>query len=194
VSDDLPIHVQEDTLSEDLVSSRRIYEGRVVSLRLDTVRLRNGRLAEREVVEHGGAVATVALNEANNVLLVNQFRAAVGTRLLELPAGTIEAGEKAEACALRELREETGYTASHIEELYTFYTSPGFCNERICLYLATGLRSGGQSLESDESIEVVEVSLKSALEMIESGEIRDGKTILGLIAAGTRMRTSRLAG
>ena len=177
-------------MREDLVSSQRIYEGRILNLRLDTVRLPSGRITDREVVEHGGSVATVALDEANNVLLVSQFRAAVGRKLLEIPAGTIEAGEKAEACALRELREETGYVADHIEELYTFYTSPGFCNERICLYLATVLERAGQELESDESIEVVELPLARTLEMVDSGEICDGKTVLGLIAAGARVLAS----
>jgi len=177
-------------LKEELVSSRRTYEGRIVSLRVDTVRLPSGRITTREIVEHGGSVAIVALSEEDNVLLVNQFRAAVGRVLLEIPAGTLEAGEEAETCALRELREETGYVAAHIEELHVFYTSPGFCNERIWLYLATGLKPGSQDMATDESIEVMELPLSRALEMIGSGEICDGKTILGLLAARNRMLTS----
>jgi ADP-ribose pyrophosphatase len=173
-------------LSEELVSSRRLYEGRVVSFRVDTVRLPSGRITGREVVEHGGSVATVALDADSKVLLVNQYRSAVGRTLLEIPAGTIEQGESAEGCALRELREETGYTADHVERLYSFYTSPGFCNERIWLYMAMGLKRVGQDLEPDESIEVIELPLHRALEMVESGEICDGKTILGLIAAQAR--------
>jgi ADP-ribose pyrophosphatase len=180
----------EDSLREELVSSRRIYEGRVVNLRVDTVRLSNGRATEREIVEHQGSVAIVALDEEDDVLLVNQFRAAVGRALLEIPAGTLEAGEEAEACALRELQEETGYVAGHIEELYVFYTSPGFSNERIWLYLATNLEPGSQDMESDENIEVVKLPLDKALEMISFAEICDGKTILGLIAADARRLTS----
>ncbi len=182
--------VWEDTLSERLVSSQRVYEGRIVNLRVDTVRLASGRVTTREIVEHGGSVAIVALNEEDNVLLVNQFRAAVGRALLEIPAGTLEAGEEAEACALRELREETGYVAGHMEEIHVFYTSPGFCDERIWLYLATGLRPGAQDVETDESIEVVKLPLNRALKMVGSGEICDGKTILGLSVAHARMLAS----
>ncbi len=177
----------KDSLTEELVSSRRVYEGRVVNLRVDTVLLPSGRITIREIVEHGGSVAIVALNEEDDVLLVNQFRAAVGRALLEIPAGTLEPGEDAEACALRELQEETGYVAGHMEELYVFYTSPGFCNERIRLYLATDLSSGVQNLEGDESIEVVKLPLNRAMEMIGSGEICDGKTILGLSIAHASM-------
>ncbi len=177
-------------MSEELVSSRRVYEGRIVSLRVDTVQLPSGRVTTREIVEHGGSVAIVALNDEDSVLLVNQFRASVGRALLEIPAGTLEAGEDAEACALRELQEETGYVAGNIEELHVFYTSPGFCNERIWLYLATSLKEGPQHMESDEGIEVVKLPLNTALEMIGSGEICDGKTILGLSVARARMAIS----
>lgn len=177
-------------MTEELVSSQRIYEGRVVNFRVDTVRLPSGRITGREIVEHRGSVAIVALSEGDNVLLVNQFRAALGRALLELPAGTLEADEEAESCALRELREETGYVAGDIEELYVFYTSPGFCNERIWLYLATGLKPDSQDMEIDENIEVVELPLDRALGMIGSGEICDGKTILGLIAAHAKIAAS----
>lgn len=180
----------EGSLGEELVSSQRIYEGRVVKLRVDTVRLPSGRTTTREIVEHRGSVAIVALGEEDNVLLVNQFRAAVGRALLEIPAGTLEAGEEAEACALRELQEETGYVAGHIEELHVFYTSPGFSNERISLYLATALKPGSQDMETDESIELVRLPLSRTVEMIASGEICDGKTILGLMAAHTKMAAS----
>jgi len=173
--------VLENRLSEELVSSRRIYEGRVLNLRVDTVRLPSDRVTEREIVEHQGSVAIVALDEEDDVILVNQFRAAVGRALLEIPAGTLEVGEEAEACALRELQEETGYVAGRLEELYIFYTSPGFSNERIWLYLATNLKPGSQGMETDENIEVVKLPFDQALEMISTGEICDGKTILGLI-------------
>jgi ADP-ribose pyrophosphatase len=177
-------------LGEDLLSSRRIYEGRIVNLRVDSVRLPSGRITEREIVEHRGAVGIVAVDESGEVLLVNQFRAAVARTLLEIPAGTLEDGEEAEACAFRELSEETGYVAERIEELYVFYVSPGFSDERICLYLATDLTLGSQRVESDEIIEVVKVPLDRALEMIRTGEICDGKSILGLIAASARLLTS----
>ncbi|MFQ6057420.1 MAG: NUDIX domain-containing protein [Anaerolineae bacterium] len=167
---------------EITLSSRRVYEGRVVHLRVDTVRLEGGYVTQREIVEHPGAVAIVALDGEGNVLLVRQFRQAAGEVLWEIPAGTREAGEDAEACARRELQEETGYQASHMERLLSFYTSPGFCTEQIDLYLATGLSPVPHALEADEAIEVEAVPLTEALEMIRRGEIRDAKTIVGLLA------------
>ncbi len=177
-------------MSEDLVSTERVYEGRVVNLRVDTVRLPSGRITTREVIEHRGAVAIVALDDEANVLLVNQFRSAVGEQLLELPAGTLEAGEDTRTCAFRELQEETGHVAEHLEELYVFYSSPGFSDERIWLYLASGLTQRTQDLEGDEVIELVKLPLDKALEMVGTGAICDGKSILGLIVAGARLTTS----
>jgi ADP-ribose pyrophosphatase len=176
-------------LSEELVSSRRIYDGRVVSLRLDRVRLPSGRETEREIVEHAGAVGVVALDDQGDVLLVRQFRSALGRMLLEIPAGTVAEGEGARACAFRELVEETGYSAKQMEELYSFYSSPGFSNERIWLYLATNLQPGSQEPEIDETIEVVKLPLERALGMVEDGEISDGKSILGLLAARARVKS-----
>ncbi len=180
-------YVWETSLSEELVSSRRVYDGRVVSLRVDRVRLPSGRVTEREIVEHGGAVGIVALDEDGQVLLVRQFRSALGTMLLEIPAGTLGEGEDVRECAFRELQEETGYSATHMEELYVFCSSPGFSNERIWLFLATGLSQGAQQPETDEIIEVVKIPLDRALEMVAAGEICDGKSILGLIAGHARL-------
>jgi len=177
-------------LSEELLSSRRIYDGRVVSLRVDRIRLPSGRETEREIVEHGGAVGIVALDDQGEVLLVRQFRSALGRMLLEIPAGTVGKGEGALACAFRELAEETGYSAKQMEELYTFYSSPGFSNERIWLFLATKLQPGSQALEIDETIELVKLPLEEALAMVEAGEICDGKSILGLVAARARIKGS----
>jgi ADP-ribose pyrophosphatase len=167
-----------------------VYEGRVVNLRVDRVRLPGGRITTREIVEHRGAVAIVALDEGENVLLVSQFRSAVGEELLELPAGTLEPGEDTRTCAFRELQEETGYVAEHLEELYVFYASPGFSDERIWLYLASGLEQRTQDTEGDEVIEVVKLPLDKALEMVRMGEICDGKSILGLIVARAKLTTS----
>jgi ADP-ribose pyrophosphatase len=167
---------------EITLSSRRAYEGRLLHLRVDTVRLEGGYVTEREIVEHPGAVAIVALNGGGKVLLVRQFRQAAREVLWEVPAGTREAGEDSEACARRELQEETGYQASHMEQFLRFYTSPGFCTEQIDLYLATGLSPVPRTLEADEAIEVEAVPLGEAWEMIRRGEIRDAKTITGLLA------------
>jgi ADP-ribose pyrophosphatase len=177
-------------LSEELISSSRVYDGRVVGFRVDRVRLPSGRVTEREIVEHGGAVGIVAVDGGGDVLLVRQFRSALGRMLLEIPAGTLGAGEDVRECAYRELREETGYAARKLQELYAFYSSPGFSNERIWLFLATGLSPGEQQQETDEIIEVVKVPLDEALEMVESGEICDGKSILGLIAGRANMARS----
>ncbi len=170
-------------MREITTSSRRIYEGRVVNLRVDTVRLENGHITEREIVEHRGSVAMVALDEDSNVLLVRQFRKPAERELLEIPAGTLEPGEEPLVCAQRELREETGYRAAQIEEMCTFYTSPGFCTEQIHLYLATGLELAYLPAEKDEAIEVIKTPLAKALEMIKSGEIADAKSIVGLLMA-----------
>ena len=168
--------------AEATVASQRVYEGRLVNLRVDTVRLENGRLAEREIVEHPGAVAVVALDEYDNVILVRQFRKAAEKELLEIPAGTLEPGEKPIACARRELEEETGYQAECLEQLSSFYPSPGFCTEHIHLYLAAGLHKGHSAPEDDEAIETVKVPLSDIPAMVSQGEICDGKTIAGLLS------------
>jgi ADP-ribose pyrophosphatase len=174
-------------LSDELISTHRVFDGRIVSLRVDRVRLPSGRVTEREIVEHAGAVGVVALDRERNVVMVKQYRSSLGMMLLEIPAGTLSEGEDVRACAFRELREETGYSAQELEELYAFYSSPGFSNERIWLFLATGLSPGSQHVETDEVIEVVKLPFERALQMVESGEICDGKSILGLIAARAKM-------
>jgi len=123
----------------------------------------------------------VALDEDDNVLLVRQFRKPVERELLEIPAGTLEPDEEPFSCAKRELREEVGCRAEHMEEVGTFYTSPGFCTERIHLYLAMGLIPAPSPSEEDEAIEVVKVPFAEALAMVKAGEIADAKTIIGLL-------------
>jgi len=167
---------------EATVASQRVYEGRLISVRVDTVRLENGRLTKREIVEHPGAVAVVALDEEDNVLLVRQFRKAAERELLEIPAGTLEAGEEPIACAQRELQEETGYQAQRLEQIGSFYTSPGFCTECIRLFLATGLQKGPSTPESDEAIETIKVPLSEIPAIIGRGDICDGKSIAGLLS------------
>jgi ADP-ribose pyrophosphatase len=167
--------------AEATVASQRVYEGRLINLRVDTVRLENGRLTEREIVEHPGAVAVVALDEDDNVILIRQFRKAAEKELLEIPAGTLEAGEEPIACARRELEEETGYRAERLEEVGSLYPSPGFCTECIHLYLATDLQEGHSVPEEDEAIETIKVPLSDIPAMLSRGEICDGKTIAGLL-------------
>lgn len=167
---------------EVVLSSDVIYSGRVVKLRVDQVRLSNGRVAKREVVDHRGAVALVALDADGNCLLVRQYRAAVGRVLLEIPAGTLEPDEDPTDCATRELAEETGYRPGRLVELLGFYSAPGFCTEHLWVYLATDLVAERAEADADEEIELVRMPLAECVELIRSGEIRDAKSIAGLLA------------
>jgi ADP-ribose pyrophosphatase len=169
-------------LQEERLSSERVFEGRVVRVEVDTVRLPDGRETRREVVRHGDAVMLIPWLDEEHVVLVRQFRYAVGQALLELPAGLLDRpGEAIESCAQRELREETGYRAAHLEKVVTFYTTPGFTDEVIHCFRATGLTPEAGEDEADERLEVVPMAHTEALELIRRGEIRDGKTILGLL-------------
>lgn len=171
---------------------RRVYTGRVISLDVDTVRYPDGTTGELEMIRHPGASAIVPFlsdprGEDPHVLLLRQYRYAASGYLYELPAGRLEPGEAPAACAARELREETGCTAEHFEPMLTLFTTPGFTDERIHLFMATGLIRGIAASEPDEFIEVVSRSLSESLRMIEAGEIVDAKTALGLLfAAGFR--------
>jgi ADP-ribose pyrophosphatase len=172
-----------------VVESRRLYEGRVVSLRVDRVKLPSGRSAVREVVEHAPVVAIVPLDGEGNVLLVRQYRLPVKRSLLEIPAGGVDRGESAEDAAQRELQEETGERAGRLERLCSFFASPGYCDEYMHLYLATDLEPCALKADADESIEVVRLPLSEALQLIERGEIGDAKTIIGLWAVARRQKT-----
>ena len=173
---------------ERTLHSERIYEGRIVSLRVDTVELPSGKETKREIVEHAGCTAIVAVDSENNVLLVRQYRKPVERMLLEIPAGGIEPGEKPLDGARRELEEETGFSAEKWEELSCFYTSPGFCTEYMYLYLATDLKPVERDADDDENIELVRVPLKKARELIASGEVCDAKSIAGLLMALRKVR------
>jgi len=173
---------------ERTLHSQRIYEGKIVNLRVDTVELPSGKKTKREIVEHGGCTAIVALDSEKNVLLVRQYRKAVERMLLEIPAGGIEPGEEPLEGARRELEEETGFSAERWEHLSVFYTSPGFCTEFMHLYLATELQPAERAADDDEHIEVIRVPLKKSLELIDSGEICDAKSIAGLLLALRKVR------
>ena len=170
-------------LAETVVASRRVYDGRVINVRVDTVRMPNGLEVAREIVEHRGAVALVAIDDAGRVLLVRQYRHAAGRVLTELPAGTLDPGEAIEVCAGRELIEETGYTAGHFERIGGIFPSPGFCSEYIHLFLATGLTRGDARPEADEHIEVEAVPWDQAMQRVRSGEIQDAKSVSALLLA-----------
>lgn len=174
------------------VATRRVHAGRIVHLDIDTVRFPDGSTGDMEIFRHPGASAVVPflsdpVGEDPQVLLIRQYRYAAGGWLYEVPAGRLDPGEDPADCARRELEEETGCTAAGVEPLTTIFTTPGFCDERIHLFLATGLTRGEHRRERDEFLEVETVPLSRALTMIERGEIRDAKTVIALLfAAGFR--------
>jgi ADP-ribose pyrophosphatase len=177
------------------IKSQRIYTGRVINLDIDTVQFPDGSVGELEMVRHPGASAIVPfLSEPRGddpqILLIRQYRYAADAFIYEIPAGRLDPGETPEACAHRELREETGCTADRMERLTTVYTTPGFTDEKIHVFMATGLTRGEARREADEFVENVVMPLSKALAMIERGEIIDGKTAVGLMfAAGYRAGT-----
>ena len=155
----------------------------MVNLRVDTVELAGGWQTTREVVEHGEVVAVVPLLEGEDVLLVRQYRLPAAQTLLEVPAGGVDEGEEPKEAAQRELGEECGQRAGRLERLGSFYVSPGFCSEFIHVFLATQLRPVRARPEPDEEIAVVRLPLAEALRLVHRGEIRDGKSIIGLMWA-----------
>jgi ADP-ribose pyrophosphatase len=170
-----------------------VYTGKVVHLDIDRVRFPNGSVGELEMFRHSGAAAVVPFlsdprGEDPQILLIRQYRYAAEGFLYEIPAGRLDEGEDPRDCAIRELREETGCAAERVEHLYTFFPTPGFCDERIHVFMATGLTMGGETAhETDEFLSMETMPLSRALEMIERGEIRDGKTAIGILfAAGFR--------
>jgi ADP-ribose pyrophosphatase len=170
-------------LNEKTIESKRVYEGRVVNLRVDTVELPDGRLSTREIVEHTGAVAIVPLLGEKQVVMVKQFRQAAGQVLTEIPAGTIEAGESPEDCAARELIEETGYKAAKLTRMFSTYLAPGYSEEMLHTFLAEDLSPAQLDHDEDEFVQVVMVDLEDAVDMITFGEVRDAKTVCGLLMA-----------
>jgi len=166
---------------EVTLATEHIYQGRVVNLRVDLVRLTNGRTTKREIVEHGDAVAILAVTPDRDLLLVQQYRKPVESELLEIPAGGVNAQEDPADAVRRELQEETGYVPGTVRHLATFYTSPGFCTETMHLYLATNLTPGQRQADEDEAITLVRVPLAQVPALIASGQIKDAKTLIGLL-------------
>ncbi len=170
-----------EMLREKTISSQKIFEGKMLKLRVDTVALPNGETAEREVIEHPGAVAVIALTDLGELLMVRQYRHATGEILLEIPAGKRDRGENPLVCAQRELEEETGYRAKRWKELFSYYTTPGFSDERLDIIMAADLEAGEAHPDGEEFIEVVTMPVSDALRMVYQGEIRDAKTIIGVL-------------
>lgn len=161
--------------------TRTIYEGRMVTLRIEQRQGRDGKIQEREVVEHAAGAAVLALNEQGEVLLVRQPRPAVSCDLLELPAGIVDQGEDPSECARRELEEETGYIAGRVELLARFYPSPGFCTEELFVYLAENLTEGRTNHDPEEEIEIVPTPIETLVQQIARGEVLDASTIVGVL-------------
>jgi ADP-ribose pyrophosphatase len=168
------------------LSSQRVYDGKVINVDKDTVRFPNGSVGELEMVRHSGASAVVPFlsdprGDDPQILLIRQYRYAAEGFIYEIPAGKLDKKEDPAVCAARELKEETGCTADHIEHLYTFYTTPGFTDEVIHAYMATGLTRGDAAHEQDEFMSLETVTLSHALELIKTGELKDAKTALSLL-------------
>jgi ADP-ribose pyrophosphatase len=174
-----------------IISSQKVFEGRVFNVTVDTVR--EGELTyQREVVHHHGSAVILPVFDDGTVALVRQYRHPAVRYLLEAPAGTLAEGERPDAGAARELEEELGLVAGRMEKLSEFFVSPGFCEEKMWVFLATELTEGKQNPEEDEILEVVRLPIDEALEMISSGEIQDAKTIIALILAAPRVGSSFL--
>jgi ADP-ribose pyrophosphatase len=166
---------------EQGLTKETVYDGKLFKVVKESVRLPDGRERPREIVVHPGAVALVAVDHEDQILMVRQYRRAADRVLLEIPAGTREPDESAEECAKRELIEETGYRASNISRLGGFYSAPGFCTEFLDCYLLTGLSEDKSSADDDENIEMERLSIDEAITAIRNGEIQDAKSICGLM-------------
>lgn len=168
---------------ERIIKSQAIYEGKVVNLRVDTVTLGGEETYEREIILHHGAVALVPLDENGDVILVRQYRAGAERELLELPAGGLEPGEACEACARRELQEETGFYPETLKEMGRFWVAASYTTEAITIYLARGLRPSHLHPDPDERITIARMPFTEALQAALSNQIEDSKTIIGLVWA-----------
>lgn len=182
---------KQDIWHERTVETKTIFEGKVISLQVDTVALQDGRSASREIVRHPGAAAVMALLDGK-LLVVNQFRKPLEKCQIEIPAGKLDIDEDPMAAAARELEEETGYRAKTLKLVSSFYTSPGFADEKLYLYFANELEQGIQHLDEDEDIVVEAISLKQADAYIADGSISDAKTILAVYAWKLYLQTGEI--
>jgi ADP-ribose pyrophosphatase len=172
----------------EVIKSDLIFKGVILSLYVDKIKSPNGRILEREVVEHLDAVGVAALTKNKEILLVRQYRHAVRTSLLEIPAGLLEDTESPSECAIRELKEETGYLTGKVQKLAEFYTSAGFTNEKLHLFFTDDIEEGEPEREpgeEDMSLEVI--PLDKAIEMIYRGDIKDGKTVIAILMAARQV-------
>ena len=175
------------------ISTRRVYSGKIINVDVDSVRFPNGSTGELEMVRHPGASAVIPFltdprGDDPQLILIKQYRHAADDFIYEIPAGKLDGDEDPQVCAERELREETGCSAGRIEHLYTFYTTPGFTDERIHAFMASDLTRGETEHEKDEFLSTETVTLSRALELIRTGELKDAKSALAILfAAGFRL-------
>lgn len=174
---------------EKTISSERIYEGAILNLRKDKVTIHTGGTSYREIVEHNGGAVAVPITADGKVVMVRQYRKALEKPVLELPAGKIEQGEEPLSTIVRELQEETGYTADRIEFLTAFYPSVGYTNEILYIYIVTGLTPGETNYDEHEAMDILEVDFEEAHNMVVAGEIQDAKTMLGILLAKNHFET-----
>lgn len=170
------------------IGRKEVYKGKIFTVVEDTIQFEDGKTAQWDLVMHNGAAAIVPLTEAGEVILVKQYRNAEDGSVLEIPAGKLEKGEDPLECAKRELEEEIGYRSDHIQEVCKMYTAVGFSDEKLHLYVATNLQEGKQNLDEDEYIQIEKYPLQTAVQMIFTGEIKDSKTIVGLLAVNEMLR------
>lgn len=165
-------------LEEKTLKTEKIFTGKVISLQVEDVELPNGNVSKREIIKHPGAVAILALTDDNKIVMVEQYRKALEKTIIEIPAGKLELGEDPETCARRELEEETGYGCKEMEWLISFYTSPGFADEIVHLYIAKGLekKENAASLDEDEFVNLMEITLEEAQAYLKEQRIYDAKT------------------
>lgn len=169
-------------MNTKVISKKSIFKGKVIDLSIETVSFPKQQV-EMECINHPGGTAVVPLLPDESVVLIKQYRHCIGDTIWEIPAGRLEPGENPLDCAKRELEEEVGYKADHIKKLTEIYSAPAYCREIIAIFLATGLTPGVQRLDDDEIITVVKLPLKEAVEKVKAGEIRDAKTVVGLLLA-----------
>jgi ADP-ribose pyrophosphatase len=179
-------HAMQGVGAMRIIQSRELFAGRIVTLSLDEIVIADQRL-EMERIRHPGGAAVVPVMIDGSVIMIEQFRYAVDAALWEIPAGRLEPGESPRACAARELEEETGYRAGHLEKLADMYSAPAYCTEIISVFLATGLQAGQQRLDGDESIRVVRMPLGEALQRVLTAGVSDAKTLVGLLMARDRI-------
>ncbi len=177
---------------EKTVSSKEIFKGRVLKLRVDMVEMPDGGLAERELVDHPGGVGVVALTENMEILLVKQYRKPLETVTMEIPAGKLDPGEHHAVCGERELEEETGCCAKKFEYLGCFHPSPGFINEITHLYLATELYQGEAHPDPDEYLDLIKMPFAEALDAVMRNEISDAKTVIGILKTAKKLEEKRI--